>query len=163
GEFMTCTGEYPVTQVDVDAGEVVNVAVVTGDDPNGDPIEDSDTERVTIEQAPGIEVDKDAAPGGASNEGDVHTDRFTVTNPANVTTTLISSADPRILPSSPTRRSSDLGEFMTCTGEYPVTQVDVDAGEVVNNAIVTSEDPNGDPVEDGDTERVTIAREPGIE
>jgi hypothetical protein len=43
----TFTGSYVLTQTDIDNGMVMNVATVTGNDPNGDPVMDEDPEETT--------------------------------------------------------------------------------------------------------------------
>jgi hypothetical protein len=48
GEDTTCAGEYTITEADVDAGSVVNVATAVGTDPGGDPVE-SPSDEVTVE------------------------------------------------------------------------------------------------------------------
>ena len=56
----TATGEATatLTQAQIDAGSVTNIADVTGDDPNGDPVTDSDTNTVSIDQNPAIDLVK---------------------------------------------------------------------------------------------------------
>ena len=48
GADTTCAGEYTITQADVDAGSVVNVATAVGTDPGGEPVE-SPSDEVTVQ------------------------------------------------------------------------------------------------------------------
>ena len=43
-----------LTQAQIDAGSVTNIADVTGVHPNGDPVTDSDTNTVSIDQNPAL-------------------------------------------------------------------------------------------------------------
>ena len=49
GETVTATASYTLTQADVDRGSVKNTALVTGTDPGGTPVTDSDSVTVDIE------------------------------------------------------------------------------------------------------------------
>src|SRR5690625_29983 len=48
GEHVTATAEYTVTAADVDAGEILNEALISGTDPSGTRIMDDDTNKVTL-------------------------------------------------------------------------------------------------------------------
>ena len=57
----------------VDAGELVNVVTADGNDPNGDPVTDDDTNTVPIDQNPAIQIVKTnegVADGGGPLAGD---------------------------------------------------------------------------------------------
>ena len=85
----TATGEATatLTQAQIDAGSVTNIADVTGDDPNGDPVTDSDTNTVSIDQNPAIDlvktnggvVDED---GNGDDAGDTIVYDYSVRTPA---------------------------------------------------------------------------------
>ncbi len=51
----------------------------------------------------------------------------------------------------------------TCLGMYALTQADIDAGVVFNQAFVTGDDPNADPVGDDDRNAEDVPQVPGIE
>ena len=69
---------------------MTNIADVTGDDPNGDPVTDSDTNTVSIDQNPAIDlvktnggvVDED---GNGDDAGDTIVYDYSVENTGNVT------------------------------------------------------------------------------
>ncbi|MCO6464567.1 MAG: DUF11 domain-containing protein, partial [Saprospiraceae bacterium] len=154
GASATYTATYVVVQSDVDNGNIHNEATVTGDDPNGNPIEDTDEEDVTIIQNPAIKIVKSAASGNYG-VGDVITFNFNVTNTGNVTLNNIMISDPLpgisaitfgTWPGVPGELKP--GEVVTATATYTVKQIDVDYGSLSNSATVTGDDPNGDPTDD---------------
>jgi uncharacterized repeat protein (TIGR01451 family) len=63
GESMTCTGSYAVTQGDLDAGQVDNTATVTGKDPNGESV--SDTDDATVAKTTPTGETPEAQPSGS--------------------------------------------------------------------------------------------------
>ncbi|WP_188476229.1 DUF7507 domain-containing protein, partial [Dokdonia pacifica] len=162
----TYTGEYTITQADIDAGEVVNQALATGQDPNGDdvsddsdddsPIED-DTTITILPQGSSISLIKtgvlnDENGDGFAQVGETITYTFIVTNTGNVTVTNITIDDP--LPGLELN-GGPIAELQpgevdstTFTGVYVITEEDLLNGEVVNQAIATGQDPNGDDVID---------------
>jgi uncharacterized repeat protein (TIGR01451 family) len=161
GASETYTYVYTVTQADVDAGSIYNVATATGKDPNDDPVEDEDDETVTAEQDPSIALTKTAAPQTYSAEGDQIEYTFVVENDGNVTLTDVVVADPLFnLSFGPATLAPGASE--TYTYVYTVTQADVDAGSIYNVATATGTDPNGGPVEDEDDETVTAEQDPSI-
>ena len=59
GETLTCSATNSLSQPDIDAGSVTNVASASGTDPNGDPVDSpEDTETVDAEQNPALSLDK---------------------------------------------------------------------------------------------------------
>ncbi|MCR9183294.1 MAG: hypothetical protein NXH73_10240, partial [Flavobacteriaceae bacterium] len=104
GQTGTATYFYSITQADIDAGGVYNIALATGQDPNGDDVEDEsedpnpldpgdpnydpncpDCTFTELPQDPSIEIIKSADPSTYSAAGDVITYTLTVTNTGNVT------------------------------------------------------------------------------
>ena len=138
GETVICTGSYSVTQADLDAGEVVNIADATGDSAGGDPVEATDTETVDGQQLPSMGIVKTATDVNFTLPGDITTYSYVVTNDGNVTLTApITVTDNLISPvNCPALPTGGLvpGDFITCTGQYTVTQADLDSGSVTNLA-----------------------------
>lgn len=48
GEELSATAQYELTQAEVDAGEVVNVAILDGTTPAGDTVSDDDPVQVSL-------------------------------------------------------------------------------------------------------------------
>ena len=52
------TGTYTITQTDIDAGKKDNTASADGEDPDGDPVSDTDDETVSLPQNAAIDIEK---------------------------------------------------------------------------------------------------------
>jgi hypothetical protein len=163
GKSMTCEAAYAVTQADVDAGQVANSAVVTGQPPTGPPVAGGDTAVVTAVHLPGIDLDKTAFPARYTKSGERIAYAYTVTNTGNVTLHGVTVADDRLGTVACPLSELAPRASMTCEAVYQVTQADVDAGQVVNSAVVTGQPPTGPPVTDTDTAVVAAVYLPGIE
>ncbi|MGH2548327.1 MAG: DUF7507 domain-containing protein, partial [Thermomicrobiales bacterium] len=147
GASTTFTASYVITQIDVDAGTLTNTASVTSD-PIGPipPPTDTDTEIVPGGPAPKLTLEKtsDFVPGSAVSAGQTINYTFEVTNSGNVTIENVTVADPlpglsAITPASfPTLAP---GASTTFTASYVVTQADIDAGQIVNEATPGGETP----------------------
>ena len=163
GASMTCEAVYMVSQADVDAGQVVNAAVVTGHPPTGRPVTGGDTAVVTAVHLPGIELDKTAFPTEFASAGERITYTYLVTNTGNVTLRDVAVRDDRLGSVACPLSQLAPGVSMTCHTTHTTTQADVDAGQVVNAAVVTGQPPTGPAVTGGDTAIVTAVQMPGIE
>ena len=161
GATIQCTGSYTVNQVDIDNGQVTNVAFATAVDPNSNPVtSETDTETALADQTPGLEITKvDAvdnsviSPATASNVGDIINYTMVVENTGNVTVTAITIDDPNAdagsiacVPALPFVLT--VGASANCTATHTITQQDIDAGVVINTAVVSGNDPNNAPVTD---------------
>ncbi|MDQ2068251.1 hypothetical protein Q9295_17980, partial [Xinfangfangia sp. CPCC 101601] len=162
GATDTFTATYTITQDDIDAGGVSNQATATGGytDLDGDPQSvsdlsgtdvDNNTTTVTpLAQDPGIALVKAGVAGGAGGLGDTITYTFTVTNTGNVTLNGVTVTDPLpgLNPVTPASIASLApGATDTFTATYTITQDDIDAGGVSNQATATGgyTDLDGDP------------------
>ncbi len=160
GGVSTCTATHTVTQADLDAGEILNVATATGTDPTGASIVDpSDQVRVPAIQTPGLVTAKSSPVASFASVGDVLTYDITVTNTGNVTMTDVAVVDP----------VADVGTLlcapatlvpagvMTCTARHTIVQADIDRGLVANTAIGSGDDPTGETYDDASNEVVIPA------
>ena len=129
GGFITCTATYAVTQADIDAGFVYNLA--TADSDEFGPDDDDNNE--PLPQDPALSLDKtgtfDAGADGVADAGELITYTFVVTNTGNVTLTNVTVTDPLPGLSAITCDGTTIpvGGFITCTATYAVTQADIDA------------------------------------
>ena len=164
GEEKIFTTTYTVTEQDVLAGKIVNVATVKGTDENGKTVENETTKELVTEQKNShLTVTKTTtstpADGKAYSVGEKITYIITVTNDGNVTVTGVQVTDEL------TGNVGDLawnvdslapGESREFTAEYTVTKADAQAGKVHNVAAAqrNSDDPEKPdvPVTPGETE-----------
>jgi large repetitive protein len=136
--FITCSGTYVTTQADVDAGKVINVATAA----SGSLTSVSSTATVNATQASTLLVEKTSTTSAFAAAGVSVPYSFKVTNTGNITlTSAITVTDNKIVSvSCPALPAGGLAPaaFITCTGSYPTTQADVDAGGVTNTASAKS-------------------------
>ncbi|WP_435257224.1 beta strand repeat-containing protein [Thioclava sp. FR2] len=143
-----CTATYRITQADLDAGNVVNVATASAAQPvvprnPGDPttiaLSNTDTATATASQLPALQVEKRlkaGTPVSFDSVGDVLTYEYVVTNIGNVTTTApVTIADDRI-PGSLICAAPGLtpGASAVCEQVWTATQPAIDAGGITNTA-----------------------------
>jgi len=142
GESVTCTASYSVLQADLDAGEVINNASVTGAPAGGTLAPAPAQATVSADQQPMLTTVKTATVVNFELPGDIVSYEYVVTNSGNVTFTdavtvndnLISSVSCPALPAGGLAPNASV----TCTADYTVTQADLDAGSVTNLASATS-------------------------
>jgi uncharacterized repeat protein (TIGR01451 family) len=95
---------------------------------------------------------KDNAPLGVTNPGDQITYVFAVTNTGNVTLTNVTVTDPLpgiVISGNPIASlAPGATNSTTITGIYTITQADINAGGVTNQALAAGTPPTGPPVID---------------
>jgi len=89
GASESFTESYTITQADLDAGSVLNTATASGNDPDDNPVQDSDEATVEAKRQASLSVDKSASPLTYDAAGDVITYTITVTNTGNVSVILM--------------------------------------------------------------------------
>lgn len=162
-DTTTLTATYPITQENIDAGEVENSAEVSAGVPGGGTVKDKSGETFTddlpvtvpLEQNPAIGLIKFADVGGLSAdpvEGETVAFTFQVTNTGNVTLTNITVDDlltDAVTTGGPLATLAP-GDSDTTTFEatYALKQADVDAEFIENTARATGETPSGTDVDD---------------
>lgn len=161
-EIWTYTADYALTQSDIDAGVVNNQATVTGiniidnsiltdlSDDNS-VLEDDITETILC-QTSEIALIKTGEVNDTNNDGCGNVDEtitytFTLTNEGNTTVTAVELSDSMLggiiaLTSGDTDADNelDVDETWVYTADYSLTQADIDAGFVNNQATVTGLD-----------------------
>jgi large repetitive protein len=140
-----CTATYTVTQADINSGSVSNTATATGTNPKGGAVSDdsppaisafSQNSSVTIAKAVASNADGDRS--GTISLNDTLTYQVTVRNDGNVTQTNVVVSDPKLSPNTRTCATVAPGATCVLSGLYTVTQNDVDAGTISNQANVTT-------------------------
>ncbi|MGY4719286.1 DUF7507 domain-containing protein [Naumannella huperziae] len=167
GQSFECSGTYTLTQADLDAAQVVNVADAVGTAPDGTPVTGSDRNVAPVSQDPAITLDKQAGPlvdidgSGTATAGDQITYTFDVVNTGTVTLREVVVTDPKV---GLDCRTDDLapGEPLTCTATYTLSQDDVDAGSVENTASVAGLPPVGPTVGAEDSTSVPLDPAQGL-
>ncbi|GAB2654573.1 hypothetical protein GCM10027068_38280 [Prescottella soli] len=177
GKSVTCTATYTLTQADIDAGKLENIATATGTPPgNGEPVtSDPDTKTLAGEPEPAISLEKTASPTEADKFAvdQTVTYTFTMTNTGNVTLTNVHPNEVAF-----TGDKSKLSDFncpdkskplapnasVECTATYTLTQADVDRGTLDNTATATGTPPTGEPVTSKpDDVNLSGNKNPGLE
>ncbi len=173
GQSVTATATYTVTQGDVNAGSIVNLATTSGKPPTGANVSGTDPETVTITPAPALTLVKAGALAGTGVRGDTVNYSFRVTNTGNVTLTGVDVDDPLaglsdvVFPAAGSWPSGVLGtlqpgQSIIGTASYSLTQADVDLGRVDNTATASGTPPTGPRTTTTDAETVTITPRPSI-
>jgi large repetitive protein len=160
-QSATCTGTYVITQADLNLGSITNTALASGAPPSGPAVSDvsgsastNDTPTVSpLPQAPLIAVVKLA---GALNDldsngadiGDMLNYTFTVTNQGNVSLGAVRVTDVKIAAIACPATTIEPTYSVACTGSYTLTQADIDAGQVKNQATAFGTPPTGTEVQD---------------
>ncbi|MCB0913379.1 MAG: DUF11 domain-containing protein, partial [Propionibacteriaceae bacterium] len=134
-----CTASYPLTQADIDAGQVDNTATVNGLSPTREPVTDTDTVATPIDQVPSLSLSKTADATSGLQAGDEISYTLVVTNTGNVSLAGVVVSDPMLgavaCPADPLLP----GESMTCTATpYTVTTADVNRGRITNTATASA-------------------------
>lgn len=166
GQTATGTATYVVTQADVNAGGVINVASGTGVPPAGEIIVSPPTEvEVPIEATPGLSMLKSVSPDTTINAGETLTYTFVVTNTGTTTVDNVTVTDP--LPGlsaieGPHGISLEPGEQATFTATYVVTETDAIAGIVLNTATATGTGTDGGEISAVDSVQIRACMVPGM-
>nr|WP_228507464.1 DUF11 domain-containing protein [Frigoribacterium sp. VKM Ac-2530] len=155
GQSVTATATHVLTQAEVDAGGVSSTATTRGTPPSGARVADTDDGRTEVVARPDLTVAKTGtlADGARGVVGDRIDYQFVVVNRGNVTLDLLTVRD--ALAGVGDVRFGEWpgpvgqvgpGEQVRAAASYTVTQGDVDAGAVVNQALATATPPSGEPV-----------------
>jgi gliding motility-associated-like protein/uncharacterized repeat protein (TIGR01451 family) len=171
------TATYIITQTDIDAGEVINQATATGTDASGTTVTDLSDDNSELEddptitvlcQNPAIALIKVGVPAdengnGCADLGETIVYSFSVKNTGNVALTNITVTDPLVtVVGGPITLDSGAEDTTTFTAVYTITQDDVDAGFVENQAIADGTAPNGDMVSDQSDNNSYVENDPTI-
>jgi gliding motility-associated-like protein/uncharacterized repeat protein (TIGR01451 family) len=161
GQSIAISTTYRITQQDLDKGQFVNTGIVEGLDPLGNTIRVSESETITAQLNPEIEITKSAIPTTYDQVGDVIRYVLKIRNTGNVTMNSIRVTDPL------TGLDRNLGilvpkKVLTLNESYTITQLDIDRGEVINTAFVSAKSPDKTDYQDSSRVIVTAIQNPGL-
>lgn len=154
GASTDFTATYTLTQADLDAGLVDNSATAHGTDPANNVLTANATAQVPLPAMPGIALVKtatlDLGADATASLGDIITYHFAVTNTGNVTLTNVTVTDPSATVSGGplAKLAPSQTDATTFTATHALTQADLDAGKVQNQATASGTDPNGKAASD---------------
>jgi uncharacterized repeat protein (TIGR01451 family) len=153
-----------VSQTDLDSGQIVNTATVTGTPNVGPSVSDSDDASVLADPIDGMTLTKSADFSAIDAAGTTITYSFVVENTGDSTLEDVSVSDPLPGLSAINCPSTTIapGDQLTCTATYVASQADVDSGAVTNTATATAIPGAGTPLTAIDTVIVTSTRTPAI-
>ena len=172
GDAVTFTGTYLLTIPDVQLGSVTNNATATSDGVTSNP----ESETIPVGANPALSVTKTALQSSFTAVGDVIDYEYLVENtsqgsPAPAFANAINVTDDRTTVSCPAPAGGQLevGETITCTASYTVTQDDLDAvaqgqpGGFVTNVATAETTFGGQPVQSpADTVTVPAVNDPAL-
>lgn len=149
------TASYTVLEADILSGDPIsNTATASGTVPGGGDV-DSPPSTVTVPPAPisaGLSLEKSSVLNDDNGNGVADVDEtieysFLAQNTGNVTLTDVAVTDVRVTGLAPLTATIAPGGSQVYTADpYTVTQADVDAGQVLNEATVTGSAPGGGTV-----------------
>ncbi|MFC6491112.1 DUF7507 domain-containing protein, partial [Nitratireductor sp. GCM10026969] len=154
------TATKTLTQAEIDAGRIENVATGKGTDPDGEEVPGQSHAVGELPGTPTVyEVDEepealaltktgtlDQGGDGRTDVGDVVTYTFTLENTGNVTVQNATVSDVKLgFSGGPADLAPGAVETMTAT--YALTQADIDAGEVDNAATASGRSAHGTDLE----------------
>lgn len=151
GETVSASAGYRLTQADIDAGEIVNRATVSGTPARGGALDVEAAVTAALVSVPGLTIVKhaevkDANGDGFANPGERIGYSFEVANTGNVTLRDVVVNDPKVS-GIPMVGSIAPGESVTVAADgYIVTAADGTAGSVVNTATASALTPGGSAV-----------------
>ena len=148
GESRSFETSYTVTEEDILAGEVLNVATATGKDPQGDDpiVEPGEDPEPTVEKKGHLTIEKvttSETPEDGYVLGDTISYKITAKNDGNLTLTNVVVSD-ELTGDEWTIESLAPNASEEFTATYTVTEADVAAGEVVNTATAKGDSPDPD-------------------
>lgn len=151
GEQEYVSTPYQVTQADVDAGGITNVASAVGVGPGNTPVtspEDSEFVGTSL-RAPALTLDKtaelnDTNGNDVADLGESIDYAFVVENTGNVTLDDVTITDPRVTGVTPSSATIAPGDSVIFTAvPYAVVQADLNTGSVNNTAVANATSPIG--------------------
>ena len=159
GASVTCTTNHTITQADLDAGALTNIATASGNGLTSNQAQAT----VTAQQTRALAIDKTAQEATYAAVGDVIHYSYKVTNTGNVTLhdsisiTVNDNKAAAICPALPAGGLAPAA-WITCSATYTIQQSDLDAGSLTNVASAT----DGTTTSPTDTVTVPATQSPAL-
>ncbi|MGC5223377.1 DUF7507 domain-containing protein [Micromonospora sp. DT81.3] len=165
GSSTSCYGSHVVTQADVDAGQVVNVATATAVPGAGGTVV-SPLATVTVPLVSSITIAKSVTTPPPYSIGQQVTYSYALTNTGGTNVRGFVVTDDRIASAAITCQAGQLdpGTAMTCSGSHTIQSGEINsAGFLVNTASVTAQTPIGQVVTAGPVQaQIPVATDVGV-
>ena len=168
GESEEYHATYTVTEEDILAGSITNVATAEGTDPDEDPVDQEGEETVPTDSADShLTIHKattsDPGDDGVYDLGDTITYEIIAANDGNVTLNNVVVTD-ELTGDEWIIETLAPGASETFEAEYVVTEEDIHNGNVVNEATATAEGPEEEEpvITPGETEDETNPENPSL-
>ncbi len=134
-DTLACKASYTITQPDLDAGSVTNIAVghatSGGKTINSNPAQAT----ATASQSPALSLTKNADPSTYSKPGDVIGYTYVLKNTGNLTLSgPFAVTDDKAAVTCPPTGSLAPGDSIACSASYQVSLTDINTGAVTNRA-----------------------------
>src|SRR5699024_5675680 len=162
GEETRGTQSYTVTQADVDAGNIHNIATVTGEDPRGGTPTAEDDDEVPIESNPSIEenpaitLEKTSDVANVTEVGQIVNYNFVISNTGDTKLSNIILNDPMLGGEIKLEVTElEVGESFDLSVEHTVTNDQFKYSTITNTAIVSGVSPENKLVFDTDDTVIT--------
>jgi hypothetical protein len=136
GASTSCTATYTITQANLDAGSITNLATAAG---NG-VTSNQATKTVSAVQTAHVSLTKSASPATYTAAGQIVNYTLVAKNDGNVTLSNVSISDPKLGSLVCTLIQPailSVGQSLSCTGSYTIQLADLSAGSVLNTATAT--------------------------
>ncbi|KIQ66265.1 hypothetical protein TR51_00920 [Kitasatospora griseola] len=147
GESTLCHGNYVITDADVTAGHVTNIAHAEATDQQGQRVTSPPAEvTVPVVGVAELHLDKTPDSPGPFHLGDTVTYTYTVTNTGTAAVANLVVNDDHVASVACDSTTLAPGASTLCHGSYVVTAADVTAGHVTNTALAEGTDPLGETV-----------------
>ena len=166
GDSVTCSATHSVTQADLNAANIANVAHATGNPPGEGSLVTGTSNTLVIpsHQSPAITLDKSADVSSFNAAGTLVTYSYLVTNTGNVTLDPVVVSDPMSGLSTIDCPDTSLAPqgTETCTATYTSTGADVEAGSIDNTGTATGTPPVGEDVSASSSVSIPAVQTPGL-
>lgn len=137
GDSVACRARYRLSQADIDAGGVANVAAAVATYGGNEVLSNTAEASVVAAPEPGVALTKSSDTALVTGTGQRIDYRFDVTNTGNVSVDGLRIDDPRVPTVACPAGIIAPGVTATCVGTYVVTDDDMAHDTLVNTAVAT--------------------------